>query len=78
MTLSPERIVMGGGVMKQLHLFPRLRRRVIDILGDYGVGKGVVDAIDDYIVPPALGDDSGIAGAFALAELALGTQGDLA
>ena len=71
-TLSPERIVMGGGVMKQLHLFPRLRKRVIDILGDYGVGEGVVDAIDDYIVPPALGDDSGIAGAFALAQTALG------
>ena len=71
-TLSPERIVMGGGVMKQLHLFPRLRRRVIDTLHGYGVGEGVVDSIDDYIVPPALGDDSGIAGAFALAQTALG------
>ena len=75
-TLSPERIVMGGGVMKQRHLFPRLRRRVLDTLHGYGVGEGVVDAIDDYIVPPALGDDSGIAGAFALAQTALGCPGE--
>ena len=72
-TLSPERVVMGGGVMKQRHLFPRIRSRVIDILGGYGVTDGIVNAIDDYIVPPALGDDSGIAGAFALAELAAGS-----
>ncbi len=71
-TLSPERVVMGGGVMQQRHLFPKLRSRVIDIMQGYGVGEGVVDAIDDYIVPPALGDDSGIAGAFALAQMALG------
>ena len=77
-TLAPERVVMGGGVMSQRHLFPRVRSRVIDILRGYGVAEGIVDAIDDYIVPPALGDDSGIAGAFALAELAIGTQGDLA
>ncbi len=74
--LSPERIVMGGGVMSQRHLFPRLRTRVIDILQGYGVAEGAVDAIDDYIVPPALGDDSGIAGAFALAQLALHDPGE--
>ena len=74
-TLSPERIVMGGGVMKQRHLFPRLRDRVLDILHGYGVAEGIVDAIDGYIVPPALGDDSGIAGAFALAQTALGSPG---
>ena len=75
-TLSPERIVMGGGVMKQRHLFPNIRRRVIDILHGYGVSGAIVNAIDDYIVPPALGDDSGIAGAFALAELALRNPGE--
>ena len=74
-TLSPERIVMGGGVMQQRHLFPRLRGRVIDILSGYGVAEGIVNGIDDYIVPPALGDDSGIAGAFALAQLALHDPG---
>lgn len=75
-TLSPERIVLGGGVMNQRHLFPMLRGRVIDILHGYGVPDGTMDAIDDYIVPPALGDDSGIAGAFALAQTAIGSPGE--
>ena len=77
-TLSPERIVMGGGVMKQRHLFPRIRSRAVDILHGYGVADEIVDAIDDYIVPPALGEDSGIAGAFALAQLSLGSTGEAA
>ena len=70
-TLSPERIVLGGGVMKQRHLFPMIRGRVVEILHGYGVPEEIVNAIDDYIVPPALGEDSGIAGAFALALSAL-------
>ncbi len=70
-TLSPQRVVMGGGVMKRRRLFPLIRRRVIEILRGYGLPEETMSAIDDYIVPPALGDDSGIAGAFALARLAL-------
>ena len=76
-TLSPQRIVMGGGVMKQRHLFPLICGRVVDILNGYGVPEEVLNAIDGYIVPPALGDDSGIAGAFALARMALSAPGDL-
>lgn len=67
LTLSPERIVLGGGVMQQSHLFPLIRRRVVEILHGYGVLEETVEGIDDHIVPPGLGDDSGIAGAFALA-----------
>ena len=69
--LSPERIVLGGGVMKQQRLFPMIRERVVKLLRGYGVTEGIVEAIDEYIVPPALGDDSGIAGAFALARMAV-------
>lgn len=69
--LSPERIVLGGGVMKQRRLFPMIRERVVKLLRGYGVTEGIVEAIDEYIVPPALGDDSGIAGAFALARMAV-------
>ncbi len=69
-TLSPQRIVMGGGVMVQSRLFPMIRGRVVELLHGYGLTEDIVNAIDDYIVPPALGDDSGIAGAFALAEMA--------
>ena len=55
----------------QRHLFPMIRGRVVEILHGYGVPEEIVNAIDDYIVPPALGEDSGIAGAFALALSAL-------
>lgn len=69
--LSPERIVLGGGVMKQRRLFPMIRERVVKLLRGYGVTEGIVEAIDEYIVPPALGDDSGIAGAFGLGRMAV-------
>ena len=72
--LSPQRIVIGGGVMKQRHLFPMIRERVVKLLHGYGITEDIVSDIDDYIVPPALGDDSGIAGAFALAEMALASS----
>ena len=72
--LSPQRIVVGGGVMKQRHIFPMIRERVVELLHGYGITEDIVSAIDDYIVPPALGDDSGIAGAFALAEMAVASS----
>ncbi len=69
--VSPQRIILGGGVMEQRHLFPMIRGRVVELLHGYSVTNEIVNNIDDYIVPPSLGDDSGIAGAFALAEMAL-------
>ena len=69
--VSPQRIVIGGGVMEKHHLFPMIRGRVVELLHGYSVTEEIVNNIDDYIVPPALRDDSGIAGAFALAEMAL-------
>lgn len=33
LTVSPERIVLGGGVMQQMHLFPKIRERVLALLG---------------------------------------------
>ncbi len=68
LTLSPERIVLGGGVMNRRHIFPLIRERVFELLQGYGVLEEIVEGIDDHIVPPGLGDDSGIAGAFVLGE----------
>ena len=34
-TLSPERIILGGGVMDQEHLFPMIRTKVQDLLNGY-------------------------------------------
>jgi fructokinase len=58
-TLSPRRIIMGGGVMEQDHLFPMIREEVATLLNGY------VNAPE--IGPPALGKNTGVLGAIALA-----------
>lgn len=68
--LSPERIVLGGGVMKQKQLFPAVRRLVVEMLNGYAAAE-MSRGIDTYIVPPALGDDAGLKGALLLARRAL-------
>ena len=65
--LSPKRIVLGGGVMHQLHLFPRIRRRTLELLGGYVAHPAILEQIDAFIVPPALGDNAGAVGSLLLA-----------
>lgn len=60
--LSPEKIVLGGGVMKQEVLFPLIRKEVSRLLQNYVL----IDSMDDYIVSPQLNDQQGILGALAL------------
>jgi fructokinase len=69
-TLSPQRIIMGGGVMQQSHLFPLIREKVQKLLNGYLQRSAVTGAIEQYIVPPALPGRSGVLGAIALAEMA--------
>jgi fructokinase len=69
-TLSPQRIILGGGVMSHLQLFPLIRQRVQQLLSGYVQSPAILDQIDGYIVPPGLGDRSGVLGAFALAQQA--------
>jgi fructokinase len=65
--VSPRRVVVGGGVMKHRALFGLVRRKVQTYLNGY-IDMGEIRAgIDEYIVPPALGDRSGCLGAIALA-----------
>ncbi len=65
--LSPKMIVLGGGVMHQMHLFPRIRRRTQELLNGYVAHSAILENIDAYIVPPALGDNAGAAGSLLLA-----------
>ncbi len=60
LTLSPRRIILGGGVM-QPHLFQPIRDEVQRLLNGY------VRHPAEYIVPPKLGGRSGILGALVLA-----------
>jgi fructokinase len=65
--LSPQRIILGGGVMHQAHLFPMIRRKVAALLNGYVQAEAILTKMDSYIVPPGLGDRAGILGAIALA-----------
>lgn len=67
-TLSPQRIILGGGVMSQSLLFPLIRREVQNLLNGYVQAPAILQHIDTYIVPPALGGRAGVLGALALAE----------
>lgn len=68
---SPHRIVLGGGVMHKTHLFPMIRKNTRDFLNGYVNISEIMDNIDSYIVPPALGDNAGAIGALILAMDAL-------
>ena len=67
LTLSPKRIILGGGVMQREFLFPKVRSRVCELLNGYVSSKVILENIDQYIVPPGLGNQSGSMGAIALA-----------
>jgi fructokinase len=70
-TLSPQRIVVGGGVMHEPSLLPLVRRRVGELASGYFGAPELGEAIDDYIVAPSLGDRAGVLGALELARLAV-------
>ena len=66
LTLSPEKIILGGGVMKQSQLFPKIRKEVKRLLKGYIRTKEILEDIGNYIVYPDLGDNAGLLGALVL------------
>lgn len=66
-TLSPQRIILGGGVMQQSHLFPMVRSETLSLLNGYVRSQKILKNIENYIVPPGLGARAGVMGAVALA-----------
>ena len=67
--LSPEKIVLGGGVMHQKQLFPLIHRYVQERLNNYVQKDEIItEKIKEYIVSPGLGDNAGIVGALVLAK----------
>jgi fructokinase len=67
LTLSPKKIILGGGVMQREFLFPKVHRRVRELLNGYVASKELLEEIEAYIVAPGLGNQSGSLGAIALA-----------
>ncbi len=70
LTISPEMIILGGGVMHQEQLFPMIRSYVKELLGGYIKTRELND-MEHYIVPASLKDDQGIMGALELGRRAL-------
>ncbi|MFC0332034.1 ROK family protein [Paenibacillus sepulcri] len=64
--LSPKKIILGGGVMHQLQLFPLIYAEVQRNLNGYVNHPSVKEGIAEYIVPPGLGDNAGLCGSVAL------------
>lgn len=71
LSTMPQRIILGGGVMKQERLFPAVRARTAELLNGYVAGIENARSLDDVIVPPLCIDPPGVVGALLLAEAAL-------
>lgn len=67
-TLSPQRIIIGGGVGSVSHLLPRVQKRTRELINGYIQSSAILENIETYIVNPGLGNRSGVLGAIALAE----------
>lgn len=69
LTVSPQKVILGGGVMHQEQLFPLIREKVTCMLNHYYDTQEILK-MEQYIVPAALNGNQGILGAARLAELA--------
>lgn len=68
LVLSPERVVLGGGVMARARLYPSIRSGLAGVLGGYLQTPALGERIDTFVVPPVFGDRAGVLGALALAQ----------
>jgi len=70
-TLSPRRIVIGGGVLHQPRLLPMVRTELARLLNGYIEAVEIVEEMESFVVAPQLGDRAGVLGALVLAEEAV-------
>jgi fructokinase len=73
--LSPQRMIVGGGVARRDALLPLVRREVVSLLNGYLDSSVVRDGLREYISRPTLGARAGVLGAFALAEALVSSDG---
>ncbi|WP_435792417.1 ROK family protein [Capsulimonas corticalis] len=71
--LSPQRIIVGGGVGSNPALLTLVRERFQSILNGYLQADALLGGIEEYIVSPGLEGRSGILGAIALAQAEFGS-----
>ncbi|MBQ8149425.1 MAG: ROK family protein [Clostridia bacterium] len=75
LTLSPEKIILGGGVLAREGLLPMVRRETLRLLGGYVQSPVITERIDEYIVAPELFPVSGLVGSYLLGKQALEEAG---
>jgi fructokinase len=68
--VSPERIIIGGGIGSLPHLLPRIQQKTKELINGYIQSRIILENIESYIVIPGLGNHAGILGAIALAQQA--------
>jgi fructokinase len=66
--LSPQRIILGGGVMNRVELFDAIRVKMKELSNQYFDHKQLRDNIVEYVVPPKLGKRAGVLGTLVLAK----------
>lgn len=69
--LSPERIILGGGVMRRQGLLEAVRQQTLALLNGYIQADRVLNHPEAYIIAPALYPVSGLVGAYLLGKRAL-------
>lgn len=70
-TLSPRRLLLGGGVMQQPHLFDMIRRELAELLNGYIQMSEITEENNCFVMAPRLGARAGVLGSLVLAEQAL-------
>jgi fructokinase len=65
--LSPERVVIGGGVMNRPGLLELVQREIVGLMNGYLAAPVFGDGISGFVTAPALGRRAGVLGALALA-----------
>ncbi len=65
-TLSPQRIILGGGVMDSPGLLAQVQEKTRALLNGYLQHPLITDPVQEYIIAPGLGNRAGICGALAL------------
>lgn len=67
-TLSPKRIILGGGVMSRAFLLTKIRKNLVELLGGYIKAREINEDPDNYVVAASLGGRAGVIGSLILAE----------
>lgn len=72
-TVSPQRIVIGGGVGRRMALLSLIRRKLLALANGYSLNARGDNNLIRFIVSPGLGEDSGVLGAIHLARVFTGS-----